>query len=803
MIARPDRPGSLDGGGPMSDDEQTTSCVLMPGIHSDPLLVAASIVGRGWPVIPLRRGDRRPIGAGGEQHRGIWRTSVCEVLDTAEDLAAEGFPPPSWGVIMGEPDPEGWRLLVLDTDSDEADRRLCRLAEQLGERTTNWLRTTMTVRTARGWHRYGVIRRELATEKPWPGIDFKARGYVVGPGCVHPSGALYQDVTHDVVLTTGRQPAGPAIYCRVDVLDDGPHAAWSVPLPVPDGLIDALHSATSAPTHARSPVISTPVVGGVSSSEQIKQGDRSKTLFNLACSLESQGATDVDALPQLRAAWARCWPPFTDETPEHMWTRVIARYRKSPAGEQIEIAPGVRVDAALEHEFWSGRRAHRVIRQWAHARLCSPYALLVAVLQRVVAAIPSYVVLPPIVGGRASLNLLAALVAPTSGGKDRALDVAAEVVRVPGGMPFREPPLGTGEGLVSAFGHMEGRGGKRRQVRDYDAALIRVSEVDTWAALITRQHTTLEVVIRQAFMGQQLGFSSRTDPTTLDAHSYRLCMSVGVQPEHAGSLLSPEAISGGTAGRFLWVPALTRDLPVEGTVPQTPESLTVLLPESVAPPSVSGVVPTSIIGAGITVGPPVEVRVCLEIEETVRRDVRARLAGQDRTDPLDGYALLVREKLAFALAALDGGLGAPDSIDPPVIGEDDWRLAGHPAGRVHRRARAGPGGDAQHRRAERDGAGGAPGAGQRGRRPAKPGLAALQGQRPASPDDRGAVDRGEARREAVQPAAGGVARRAGGADRRPRAGLGRGGPDVRRGCALILVVLAGLVVLVVSIANRR
>ncbi len=48
--------------------------------------------------------------------------------------------------------------------------------------------------------------------------------------------------------------------------------------------------------------------------------------------------------------------------------------------------------------------------------------------------------------------------------------------------------------------------------------------MDTWAKLVERKGSNLTSVLRQGFMGQMLGFGYRGDPTTLDAHTYRLCL---------------------------------------------------------------------------------------------------------------------------------------------------------------------------------------------------------------------------------------------------------------------------------------
>ncbi|MFT4226317.1 bifunctional DNA primase/polymerase [Micropruina sp.] len=220
---------------------------LDPGKYSDPLMVAASVAACGWPVIPLWSDTRVPIGAGGERHRGIWCQTAAEVLACAESLA-ERFgcdgrpgPAPSWGVVLGEPNRDGLRLVVADTDSHDAEQWLQAAMAEAG--AESWGASTMRAATHRGWHRYGVTDREVPTGKPWPGLDLKAvGGYVVLPNCRHPAGGRYQDVTgpNGTILTAGEHPGGPAVYRSVTSCPDGLRGAWSVPMLWPAALLDRL-----------------------------------------------------------------------------------------------------------------------------------------------------------------------------------------------------------------------------------------------------------------------------------------------------------------------------------------------------------------------------------------------------------------------------------------------------------------------------------------------------------------------------------------------------------------------------------
>lgn len=299
-----------------------------------------------------------------------------------------------------------------------------------------------------------------------------------------------------------------------------------------------------------------------------------------------------------------------------------------------------------DDDFWTARPILHHIRTAARASLTGPWAVLGVCLVDVVAATPPEVQLPGYVGGPASLNLFAGLVGPPGGGKGGATACARRALTItgPDGHNTRAPqfPLGTGEGLVRIFA---GDGG------DDDAppprrAIIDIPEIDSLGANASRQGATIMPTLRSAYMGEQLGSqtSEKARRTCIAPHTYRLGLIAGVQPLRAGVLLDDAA--GGTPQRFMWMRV---DDPTAPRHPEpSPGADVVRLPE--------------IPSGGCEMGMP----------DTVVRAVRsARLeslhGGLERQN-LDGHALLAREKIAAALALLEGRLDATD---------DDWKLAGH------------------------------------------------------------------------------------------------------------------------------
>src|SRR5690606_1247896 len=99
--------------------------------------------------------------------------------------------------------------------------------------------------------------------------------------------------------------------------------------------------------------------------------------------------------------------------------------------------------------FWTSRPVLENLRTFARARRVSPWAMLGCVLAIVASRIGPHVVLPPQIGGKASLNLLVGLVGPSGAGKDTALAAAQDFLWQDHTVPVHE--LGTGQGIDSSY----------------------------------------------------------------------------------------------------------------------------------------------------------------------------------------------------------------------------------------------------------------------------------------------------------------------------------------------------------------
>lgn len=326
--------------------------------------------------------------------------------------------------------------------------------------------------------------------------------------------------------------------------------------------------------------------------------------------------------------------------------------RHSPSTAVAVEAPGSDETAQIENlreHFWKTRPILSHIQQFARARLVAPWATLGAVLAHVVAATPPRVQLPATIGSEASLNLFVGLVGAAGaakGASEKAARCAVDLdVR-------RAPvyPLGSGEGIAHMF--MRNNKGEAEMVNV--SAVVTIQEIDTLASLKGRQSSTIMPQLRQAAMGEQLGFFyvDETKRMMVPEHKYRLCLLAGIQPKRSGVLLSDDEIDGGTPQRFVWMSCDDPDAPDEDPPEPTP-----ILWE---PPDWS-LLPT--IGTGDNQ------RKIMPICEAARATIVAARKARRKGDgaALDGHALLTRLKVGAALAILDGHAEVTD---------DDWELSG-------------------------------------------------------------------------------------------------------------------------------
>lgn len=316
--------------------------------------------------------------------------------------------------------------------------------------------------------------------------------------------------------------------------------------------------------------------------------------------------------------------------------------------EDVDPLPETEPDAG----FWSQTDELAHTHKFARSRGASPYAVLGCVLRNVTARIEPHVVLPATVGGQVSINIFTVPVGVSGAGKDIANAAGHDAFRFIWKVGNVEVDVedaahvnpGSGEGLARAFAGSKDVAPKTR-------VHLQVPDVATLEALAGRQGQTLVSQLLAAWMGQPIGFSNAHKDTTtaVGAHTYRLCLSVGVQPENAGFFLSRE--KDGFPQRFLWLPTNDPYAPEPVVDPLPVNPMTVELPDFDA-------------GGG---APRYVLDIPTEVADDIRRHRWQVLTGVEGIDPLDSHIKLTQLKTAAAIALLHGKTKVTDEA---------WKIAG-------------------------------------------------------------------------------------------------------------------------------
>ena len=237
----------------------------------------------------------------------------------------------------------------------------------------------------------------------------------------------------------------------------------------------------------------------------------------------------------------------------------------------------------------------------------------------------------------ASLNLTLALVGRSGDGKGGAVAVARRAVNI-GSPEFHVHTLGSGQGIAHGYGHWEPpkTASPARLSNTPTSVLFTVEEVDHLAAHHNQNASTTLAELRRFSMGEKLGhlYVDRTSRVEIPAHPYRGAVIVGVQPARAGVIL--DDVEGGTPQRFTWWPTIDHHPPDANP---TDRSRGHGHHRTGSPSS-----------TGSPGGDP-----SLSAQPSGRRPRNPPgppTSGEG--DPLDGHALLTRERIAAALGILNG-----------------------------------------------------------------------------------------------------------------------------------------------------
>lgn len=315
----------------------------------------------------------------------------------------------------------------------------------------------------------------------------------------------------------------------------------------------------------------------------------------------------------------------------HQIDHMLDRWEGHHGTELVQYDP--------DEQFWDRRPILKHIHTCALASMASPWAVLGVVFTRVFHVVPPRVHLPLLGGGGIKqLNMFVALIGPSGQGKGTAVGAADAAVSV--GMTGHTVNIGSGEGIAKAYRE---RVAGKVNVKN-TAVLFDVPEVSTWNNLTGRTGSTLVGEVLKGFSGESLGFQNADDTKTVpvEKDTYRMGLVIGAQPGMCGPLLGN--VSSGLPQRFLWMPTWNDDAP--DTEPAMPDAWAWEAPY---------------VGSD-----GVRIELWDGITSYVREQRRAVVRRAVTIDPLDSHAVLLRIRVATALALLDGRMD---------VTQDDWELS--------------------------------------------------------------------------------------------------------------------------------
>lgn len=371
-----------------------------------------------------------------------------------------------------------------------------------------------------------------------------------------------------------------------------------------------------------------------------------------------------------------------DDRPTSVPAELIPEGFSSPAPTTVPPVIPVTADVpagalTLPDEFWRARETLSRIRQAAHSKVRSADVVFYGALVRIAAMAPHTLRADTGVGTAASLNLFAAIVGPSGGGKSSGLSVGRDLVKET--RPIEEFPLGSGEGIAEAYmgealeatGDMAKDGSAktvkiRKMVRHN--VLFHSDEGSTLVKLLERAGSTIGETLRSAWSGETIGQKNgRVETTrTVPARSYAAGLVIGWQPSTILPLLDDH--EAGTPQRFLYCWAVDTSIP--------PRSARVLWPGEMLSPF-PDTVPTNLPPPGSIIAAPAppmmgESIVFAEaITDELYDTEHAKNTGSlphdhPLRDPFRSQHPVLKVKVAALLALLEGRRN---------VTLEDWRLA--------------------------------------------------------------------------------------------------------------------------------
>ena len=315
---------------------------------------------------------------------------------------------------------------------------------------------------------------------------------------------------------------------------------------------------------------------------------------------------------------------------------------------QFDTVEGRELEHYSVEWVFSQRPFLKHIKEYAYASTANPWATLAIVLLRVLYATPKNVYLPGLnegPTGTRALNMYVALIGNSGAGKKTATDAGANAFEMGIGN-VHHLPIGSGEGIAKAY-RRRGRGKDEPDIVIKNTRVIfDVAEVSTWNSLVGRNGATLTGEVLKGFSGESLGFSNSDDERTIhvQANDYRMCLILGAQPGTSGQLLANK--NSGLPQRFLWMPTKVEEADRFSFKdrPRIPEPEEWMVPEFRS-----------------------DKEFVIKFSEDAREEIYERGRWASEEDEMESQAIVIKMRVAAALALLDGRVRVDD---------DDWHIAG-------------------------------------------------------------------------------------------------------------------------------
>ena len=431
-------------------------------------------------------------------------------------------------------------------------------------------------------------------------------------------------------------------------------ADWPEPSESTCGYVTAMVSgwATDSPTNGRHPWVVSQCVRLACALRLgcVTAEDRDLALTNLTGRFRELITPDGDRHRIAAAPWevkqACCWAIQRVES-------LTDEQCRAELGSHEHADPSESDMGEADSGFWGSRPILSHIRDYARFRLVSPWALLACVLARTAAEISPDVVIPPIVGAKASLNLYVVLVGMPGAGKSTAMSASEEMRN----WTTNAFDLGSAEGLIDQYASIRRKpDDDDRSVRNstWDSSLVLhrargiavTDELKAFLEQADRRGSLILPSVLALFTGGKVHPAYRNNKTYLPAHEVRFCWIVGAQYATAGAVFEKADL--GLPQRFVW--CTTNDPMAADGCPEPPGHMPWNVPEEVCGNTSDALV--------------------LKFDKTIVNEVRRNRVAVLKSEPNAeaGHDTLVRLKVAALMGLLDG------RVD---ITLEDWSLAGH------------------------------------------------------------------------------------------------------------------------------